>query len=253
MFSASWWAEATSETPWGILLLLVATACSTAAVDTTVTTSNATTTTIAPTRTTTSTLVPTTTSTLVPTFEGAIDDVDAVRLAHSWHEGCPIEPTELDLVTVSYLGFDGETHSGLIVVHAEHSRTVMAVFESLFDNRYPIESMIPISDLPEGIEDDDPKYSNTSGFHCRVVAGTDRWSEHAFGMAIDLNPHLNPFVNDDDIWPSASEPYVDRSLGEPGMIAEGDAVTQAFDSIGWDWGGRWQSLKDYQHFSATGR
>ena len=37
------------------------------------------------------------------------------------------------------------------------------------------------------------------------------------------------------------------------MITEGDVVTQAFDRIGWEWGGRWSSLKDYQHFSATGR
>ena len=27
---------------------------------------------------------------------------------------------------------------------------------------------------------------------------------------------------------------------------------QAFDEIGWPWGGDWRSLKDYQHFSANG-
>lgn len=76
--------------------------------------------------------------------------------------------------TVTYIGFDDTALSGEIVVHSEHSRAVMAVFESLFDNDYPIESIIPIGDLPEGAEDDDPEYSNTSGFHCRTVAGTDR-------------------------------------------------------------------------------
>jgi D-alanyl-D-alanine carboxypeptidase len=34
---------------------------------------------------------------------------------------------------------------------------------------------------------------------------------------------------------------------------EGDAVVAAFASIGWEWGGNWVSLKDYQHFSASGR
>ena len=164
-----------------------------------------------------------------------------------------MEPEDLDLITVTYVGFDAGTHRGEIVVHQEHSRAVMAVFESLFNNNYPIESIVPIGDLPEGVEDIDSGYSNTSGFHCRVVSGTDRWSQHAFGLAIDLNPHLNPFVTDDEIWPTGSERYTDRTLDEPGMITEGDAVTIAFDSIGWSWGGRWQSLKDYQHFSSTGR
>jgi D-alanyl-D-alanine carboxypeptidase-like protein len=30
-------------------------------------------------------------------------------------------------------------------------------------------------------------------------------------------------------------------------------VVRAFASIGWSWGGHWTSLRDYQHFSATGR
>lgn len=156
-------------------------------------------------------------------------------------------------MTVTYLGSDEHSHTGEIVVHTQDSRAVMAVFESMFDNQYPIESVIPIGDLPVGVEDDDPGYSNTSGFHCRVVSGTRRWSQHAFGLAIDLNPHINPFVSDDVIWPSESERYTDRGLDEPGMITEDDAVTEAFDSIGWSWGGRWESVKDYQHFSSTGR
>ena len=31
------------------------------------------------------------------------------------------------------------------------------------------------------------------------------------------------------------------------------AGMSAFDAIGWQWGGRWSSVKDYQHFSADGR
>jgi hypothetical protein len=36
------------------------------------------------------------------------------------------------------------------------------------------------------------------------------------------------------------------------MIHAGDPVVRAFRSVGWRWGGNWRSLKDYQHFSATG-
>ncbi len=83
-------------------------------------------------------------------------------------------------MTVTYVDFGDKIQTGEIVVHADQSRAVMAVFESLFDNGYPIESIIPIGDLPENAEDEDPEYSNTSGFNCRVVSGTNRWSQHAF-------------------------------------------------------------------------
>lgn len=210
-------------------------------------------------RTTTSTVSSSTTSTTigattttVPWFEASIEEVGEARLSHSWHEGCPVGPEDLSLVGVSYWAFDGEPNRGEIVVESAEARSVVAVFESLFDAGYPIQSVIPIGDLPENAEDD-PGYSNTSGFHCRVVDGTDRWSEHAFGLAIDLNPHMNPLVTSGHIWPADAAPYVDRSIEEPGMITDGDIVVEAFASIGWDWGGYWSSLKDYHHFSATGR
>lgn len=178
--------------------------------------------------------------------------MDVLRLGHSWHEGCPIGPDDLLTVTVAHWGFDGEVHQGELVMNLNLAGKVIQVFEMLFDAGYPIESIIPIGDLPPDAEED-PDYSNTSGFHCRVVAGTARWSEHATGLAIDLNPHLNPFVDGTRIEPSGAARYVDRSLDEPGMIKDGGVVVDAFRSIGWTWGGHWQSLKDYHHFSATGR
>ena len=37
------------------------------------------------------------------------------------------------------------------------------------------------------------------------------------------------------------------------MIEANGPVVRAFASIGWEWGGSWRSLKDYQHFSRNGR
>ena len=37
------------------------------------------------------------------------------------------------------------------------------------------------------------------------------------------------------------------------MITRGDVVVRAFAAIGWEWGGDFATLKDYQHFSASGR
>jgi hypothetical protein len=47
--------------------------------------------------------------------------------------------------------------------------------------------------------------------------------------------------------------YLDRSLDEPGLITGGDVLVEAFAPIGQDSGGHQSSLKDYHHFSATGR
>jgi hypothetical protein len=174
------------------------------------------------------------------------------ELSHSWHEGCPVGFEELRLIEMTYWGFDGDIHQGTMVVNRDQVESVVTVFEQLFEDAYPIESMIPIGELAEGVEDL-PGYVNTSGLHCRFVEGTTTWSQHAFGRAIDLNPHVNPLVDGDYVWPIGAERYVDRSLGEPGMITRGDDVVEAFDSVGWGWGGNFRSFKDYHHFSSTGR
>ena len=44
---------------------------------------------------------------------------------------------------------------------------------------------------------------NTSAFNCRFVAGTSRWSEHAYGKAIDINPVENPYVSGTHVSPGA--------------------------------------------------
>ena len=214
------------------------------------TTSTSTTTTSTSTTTTTFASVTTTT---VPTFQGSVNEVTAERLAHSWTPDCPVAPEEVVLVEVSHWGFDGAVHAGAIVVASAEGENVLAIFRRLFDLGYPIESVIPIGDLPPGIEDDDPDYNNTSALHCRRATGSTRWSEHAKGLAIDINPLLNPFITSNILWPAGSERYLDRSLGEPGMIGDGDQVVQAFADHGWLWGGYWSSIKDYQHFSVSGR
>jgi hypothetical protein len=202
---------------------------------------------------TTSTLVDTTTSTLTPRYQATISDVTEERLGHSHTPDCPVHPDDVVLVTLAHWGLDGEIHPGEIVVAREEGDHIVAVFRRLFEVGYPIESVIPIGDLPPGIEDTDPTYNNTSGLHCRFVAGTHRWSEHARGLAIDINPFLNPFKTDTTLWPPESGRYLDRALGEPGMIVDDDEVVRAFDEAGWRWGGHWTSSRDYQHFSVTGR
>ena len=95
--------------------------------------------------------------------------------------------------------------------------------------------------------------NNTESFVCRPSTGsTTTFSQHAHGLAIDLDPFQNPYTNDDLVLPELASSYLDRDDVRPGMITPDGVVVRAFESIGWTWGGTWSSLKDYQHFSQNG-
>jgi hypothetical protein len=97
---------------------------------------------------------------------------------------------------------------------------------------------------------------NTSAFNCRLATGSSRFSEHAYGRAVDIDPIENPYVypNGTTVH-AASRPYLDRSRHRPGMAFDGGVLVRAFAAVGWGWGGHWRppSATDYQHFSSTGR
>ena len=96
--------------------------------------------------------------------------------------------------------------------------------------------------------------NNTSGFNCRYAVGSGprRWSVHAYGLAIDVNPVENPYLESGRVHPRAGRAYLDRTNVRPGMAVRGGLLVSAFRSVGWRWGGRWTGTPDYQHFSATG-
>jgi D-alanyl-D-alanine carboxypeptidase len=170
----------------------------------------------------------------------------------SWRAGCPVPVSRLRLLTLDHWGFDGRERSGRLIVHSDYARDVVRVFRALHRARFPIRRL----ELVERYGSDDDRSmaaDNTSGFNCRGVARSGAWSEHAYGRAIDVNPLENPEVRGSVVSPPRGVAYLDRSRWKRGMIHRGDAVVRAFAAIGWEWGGDWRSLKDYQHFSATGR
>ena len=170
----------------------------------------------------------------------------------SWHPGCPVAIDDLRLVTVSHWTFSGRAVQGTLVVNRDAAGSIVAVMRRLFAVRYPIQRMRPV----EAYNADDERSmadNNTSAFNCRRVSGSDAWSEHAYGRAIDVNPLQNPEVSGGRVSPPAGARYRDRSLTAAGLIHAGDVVVGAFARAGWGWGGYWRSLKDYQHFSANGR
>jgi len=170
----------------------------------------------------------------------------------SWRSSCPVALRDLRLLTMTYRGFDGHAHTGTLVVHRDVARAVVGAFRELYSSGFPIRRMVPV-DAYGGSDFRSIEADNTSAFNCRYVDGTTRWSEHAYGRAIDINPIENPYVSGGRTSHAASRPYLDRSRRRPGMAVEGGALVRAFDRIGWGWGGRWSGAKDYQHFSASSR
>ncbi|MDQ3983461.1 MAG: M15 family metallopeptidase [Actinomycetota bacterium] len=170
----------------------------------------------------------------------------------SWRRGCPVPIGRLRLIEVSYHGFDRERHMGRLVAHKDAARALVSALRSMYRNEFKIRKMYLV-DRYDANDRRSMRADNTSAFNCRKVAGTDRWSEHAYGRAIDINPVENPYVaSDGTVSPRRGERYADRSPRKRGMIAAGGKTVRAFERAGWGWGGYWSSAKDYQHFSASG-
>jgi hypothetical protein len=171
----------------------------------------------------------------------------------SWRPGCPVPLRDLRLVRLRYWGFDREAHRGRLVVHEDVARKVAGIFGRLYEVSFPIRR-IRLVDYYGADDRTSMEHDNTSAFNCRWRAGQPGvWSQHAYGRAIDVNPRENPYVWSGGVSPWNGAGYMDRSDRRKGMIYHGDAVWWAFRNRGWEWGGDWSSVKDYQHFSRNGR
>ena len=170
-----------------------------------------------------------------------------------WRPGCPVGLGRLRRVELSYVDFSGRARRGALVVNASVTGEVVTAFRALYRAGFPIRRMQPVEryggDDFASIEAD-----NTSSFNCRAATGSTHWSNHAYGLAIDIDPIENPYVSGGRTSHPASVPYLDRTRVRPGMAIEGRALVRAFDAVGWGWGGRWSGgTKDLQHFSPNGR
>ena len=176
----------------------------------------------------------------------------AVIERSTWVPGCPVAATDLSWVRVSFVGFEGLRHTGELLVNRSAASQVVRVFEQLYAARFPIEEMR----ITRRAELDAPPTgdgNDTGAYACRATRGSTTYSQHAYGLAIDVNPFQNPYVKGDVVLPELASAYLERDWRRPGMITPDGPVVRAFASIGWTWGGTWSSLKDLQHFSANGR
>jgi poly-gamma-glutamate synthesis protein (capsule biosynthesis protein) len=164
----------------------------------------------------------------------------SVMQQYSYRTSCPVSLADLRAVNVSYIDFNGNTQQGTLVVNASVAPQVVDAFQSLFNQKFPIHSIQPIDEY-EGMDDMSVASDNTSAFNCRPVAGTTTFSQHAYGLAIDINPKENPS--------GSTATKLNTSI--KGTITS--AVVSVMKTAGFQWGGNWTSKKDYQHFSTNGK
>ena len=153
---------------------------------------------------------------------------------------------------LTFRGFDDRRHTGELLVDRGVADNLVQVFRELYRARFPLEEMR----ITRQSELDAPPTgdgNNTESFVCRPTTGGSSYSQHAYGLAVDVNPFQNPYVKGDVVIPELASAYLDREWVRPGMVTPDGPVLRAFDGVGWEWGGGWQSLKDYQHFSFNGR
>jgi hypothetical protein len=185
-------------------------------------------------------------------FHATVEAVPPAVLARSsWAADCPVKDTDLRYLTVSFRGFDGRAHTGELLVNVKAAEPLVTVFRQLFADGYPIERMHITS--AAGLNAPPTGDGNTTeSFACRPVRGAKSWSQHAYGLAVDVNPFQNPYHKGAVVLPELASSYLDRGTVRAGVIGPGGPVVKVFAAVGWKWGGDYRSLKDYMHFSANG-
>lgn len=166
---------------------------------------------------------------------------------HSYGKDCDVPLEDLRYLIVPFFNFEGKCETGEIICNKLIAHDIIYIFEKLFEAKYQIERVRLIDEY--GADDNLSMVNNNStSFNYRKIAGSNKLSKHAYGLAIDINPLYNPYVRDNIILPAEGQLYADRSKSFPHKIDQNDLCYKLFVSRGFTWGGNWKDRKDYQHF-----
>lgn len=165
-----------------------------------------------------------------------------------WNHDCPVKITDLALLGISYIDFAGHQKEGEMLVHKSVKDATLSIFEELYQINFPIHNMETIEKF-DGDDDKSMAANNSSCFNFRKIAGTDRFSIHSYGLAIDINPKQNPCISEGKIYPEAGTDYLNREIQKPGMV---EPIVDIFKRNGFEtWGGEWTEPVDYHHFQVS--
>jgi hypothetical protein len=164
-----------------------------------------------------------------------------------WNEDCPVKLSELSNVKVTYWGIDEKLHQGEIIIHKQLANEVVNIFHELFLIKFPIYEMKPYQFYKRA---EYAERNDTVGFYCSPAQDSESvYSTHAYAIAIDINPFVNPYYDSKQgWWPKGSDKYSDRTKNVKGIIRVNEKVFNIFTKYGWTWGGV-KKETDYMHFS----
>lgn len=173
-----------------------------------------------------------------------------------------ISYNDLRYLQVLYVDFNGNTQTGELIVNKKIAKKMLKIFYKLYKMKYPIQRMSLVDDY-NGDDEASMSANNTSAFNYRRITGSSRLSKHSQGLAIDINPKINPCISYQNgkislVEPANGKTYTQRNKTKCKgkyagyMIHKNDKVYKLFRKYGFSWGGDWNSKKDYQHFEYTG-
>lgn len=180
------------------------------------------------------------------------DSLFARMQGRSYPAGCTVPRSDLRHVKVLHVDAQGVVHKGELVCNKAIAQDLVVIFRQLYQARYPIEKIRLIDDY-EADDEQSMRDNNTSSFCYRTVSGSKKLSKHALGLAVDINTRYNPWVRKgadgrQRVSPDNGRPYADRHKSYPYKIVKGDLLYRLFIQHGFQWGGNWRTMKDYQHF-----
>ncbi|MCM1261130.1 MAG: M15 family metallopeptidase [Butyrivibrio sp.] len=188
-----------------------------------------------------------------PLSDAVKTKITGISYPNSETNDADISYDDLRYLSVLHYDFNGAVQTGELICNKEIVEDLVEIFYALYLEEYQIEK-IRLIDEYQGDDDASMQDNNTSCFNYRTVPGSSSLSSHAYGCAIDINPFYNPYVttNETDgttnVYPSNSEIYADRSAPFEHKIDKDDLCYKLFIEHGFEWGGIWNSQKDYQHF-----
>lgn len=171
--------------------------------------------------------------------------------------GAPVGCSKLAIVRFSYVDFGGQRHTdGEIMVMAAVAGHVQTIFDTLYARGFPI-ARAKLMEHYLGNDMAAMRDNNTSAFNHRAVTGGKRPSLHAYGLAIDINPVQNPYIelHPDGramFSPASGINYANRSNLRPAKASRPGMAEELIDIFAQNgflvWGGDWDAPIDYQHF-----
>lgn len=172
----------------------------------------------------------------------------------SYKDNCPIPLEDLRYIRVLHKDKDGTTHEGEMICSVHIASDVLEIFRAMYEADYPIER-VRLVDEYDADDETSMRDNNSSCFNFRFITHSTKISKHGLGLAVDINTLYNPYIRVTDkeiiLEPSTAGDYVDRTKDFPYKITKEDLCYRLFTERGFEWGGEWKSLKDYQHFEVS--